>query len=261
MPSQYTIEAQQEQRRVLPFADKQDFEEAKRGFIAAPPFRKIMNDKGEVAWNIDKWDFLLNGKDYDSIHPSLQRQALLNMEYGLFEVVPGIYQVRGFDLANISFIKGNTGWIVIDPLDGQRDRACRTQVRERETRRTTGGGGDHFALSCRPFRRYPRRRGRRCPGRWQGADYCSLGIHERSHRREPLRRQCYDPSQDLYLRRSCSDEPLRSGRCSDWQVGCQRRCRHTAPNQEHRPADRGTDHRRDTDGLPEHSGHRGALRR
>ena len=116
MPSQFTIEAQQEQRRVLPFADKQDFEEAKRGFIAAPSFRKIMNDKGDVAWNIDNWDFLLNGKDYDSIHPSLERQALLNMEYGLFEVVPGIYQVRGFDLANISFIKGNTGWIVIDPL-------------------------------------------------------------------------------------------------------------------------------------------------
>ena len=82
LPSQYTIEAQKEQRRVLPFADKQDFEEAKRGFIAAPSFRKIMNDKGDVAWDIDKWDFLLNGKDYDSIHPSLQRQALLNMEYG-----------------------------------------------------------------------------------------------------------------------------------------------------------------------------------
>ncbi|MEQ1955147.1 alkyl/aryl-sulfatase [Mesorhizobium sp. CN2-181] len=116
MPSQFTIEAQQEQRRVLPLSDKQDFEEAKRGFIAAPSFRKIMNDKGDVAWDIDKWAFLLSGKDYDSIHPSLERQAVLNMEYGLFEVVPGIYQVRGFDLANISFIKGNTGWIVIDPL-------------------------------------------------------------------------------------------------------------------------------------------------
>ncbi|MDP9807802.1 alkyl sulfatase BDS1-like metallo-beta-lactamase superfamily hydrolase [Rhizobium tibeticum] len=116
MPSQYTIEAQQQQRQLLPFADRQDFEEAERGFIAAPPFRKIMNDKGDVAWNMDNWDFLLRGKDFDSIHPSLQRQALLNMEYGLFEVVPGIYQVRGFDLANISFIKGDTGWIVIDPL-------------------------------------------------------------------------------------------------------------------------------------------------
>jgi alkyl sulfatase BDS1-like metallo-beta-lactamase superfamily hydrolase len=60
--------------------------------------------------------FPAQGPDYDSIHPSLQRQALLNMEYGLYEVTPGIYQVRGFDLANISFIKGKTGWIIIDPL-------------------------------------------------------------------------------------------------------------------------------------------------
>jgi len=116
MPSKFTIELQEQQRRVLPFNDKRDFEEAKRGFIAAPPYRKIMNDKGGVAWDIDNWSFLLKGEDYDSIHPSLQRQALLNMEYGLFEVVPGIYQVRGFDLANISFVKGKTGWVVIDPL-------------------------------------------------------------------------------------------------------------------------------------------------
>jgi alkyl sulfatase BDS1-like metallo-beta-lactamase superfamily hydrolase len=116
MPSKYTVEAQQQQREILPLADKRDFEEAKRGFIAAPTYRKIMNDKGDVVWNIDSWNFLLTGKDYNSIHPSLQRQATLNMEYGLFEVVPGIYQVRGFDLANISFIKGKTGWIVIDPL-------------------------------------------------------------------------------------------------------------------------------------------------
>jgi alkyl sulfatase BDS1-like metallo-beta-lactamase superfamily hydrolase len=116
MPSKSTIEAQEQQRKILPFSDKRDFEEAKRGFMAAPPFRQIMNDKGGEAWNIENWDFLLKGKDYDSIHPSLQRQALLNMEYGLFEVVPGIYQVRGFDLANITFIKGQLGWIVIDPL-------------------------------------------------------------------------------------------------------------------------------------------------
>lgn len=107
-PSKYTVELQKGERETLPFSDKRDFEEAKRGFIAAPPYRKIMNDKGDVAWDIDNWSFLLDGKDYDSIHPSLQRQATLNMDYGLFEVVPGIYQVRGFDLANISFIKGNT---------------------------------------------------------------------------------------------------------------------------------------------------------
>lgn len=116
LPSQHTIEAQQRQRELLPFTDTQDFEESKRGFIAAPSFRKIMNDKGGVAWNMDNWDFLLRGQDYDSIHPSMQRQAILNMEFGLYEVTPGIYQVRGFDLANISFIKGKTGWIIIDPL-------------------------------------------------------------------------------------------------------------------------------------------------
>jgi alkyl sulfatase BDS1-like metallo-beta-lactamase superfamily hydrolase len=63
-----------------------------------------------------KYEFLLEGKDFDSIHPSLQRQAILNMNYGLYEVIPGIYQVRGYDLANISFIKSKTGWIIFDPL-------------------------------------------------------------------------------------------------------------------------------------------------
>ncbi|TBZ07615.1 alkyl/aryl-sulfatase [Rhizobium leguminosarum] len=151
MPSEYTIQAQKLQRDLLPLTDKQDFEEAKRGFIAAPPYRKIMNDKGDAAWNMDNWDFLLQGKDFDSIHPSLQRQALLNMEYGLFEVVPGIYQVRGFDLANISFIKGDTGWIVIDPLTvKETSRAALKFINEKLGERPvvaviiSHSHGDHF---------------------------------------------------------------------------------------------------------------------
>ena len=116
LPSKYTVEVQNKARQTMPFEDKQDFEEAKKGFIAAPPYRKIMQDNGGVAWDLDNWNFLLEGKDFNSVHPSLQRQAILNMEYGLYEVIPGVYQVRGFDLANISFIKGKTGWIVIDPL-------------------------------------------------------------------------------------------------------------------------------------------------
>jgi alkyl sulfatase BDS1-like metallo-beta-lactamase superfamily hydrolase len=64
-----------------------------------------------------RYGFLGGGRSYDSIHPSLQHQAEVNMAFGLYEVVPGrIYQVRGFDLSNISFIKGDTGWIVFDPL-------------------------------------------------------------------------------------------------------------------------------------------------
>lgn len=116
-PSKFTIELRNGVKAELPFEDKRDFEEAKRGFIAAPPYTKIMADAGHVAWDMGSYAWLLTGKDFDSINPSLQRQAILNMAYGLYEVVPGhIYQVRGFDLANITFIKGDTGWIIFDPL-------------------------------------------------------------------------------------------------------------------------------------------------
>lgn len=114
-PSPYTVAAQNALRQSLPFDDKRDFEEAKKGFVAAPPFTKIMTADGRVAWDMDSYAFLQQGKAYDSINPSLQRQAELNMGYGLYEVVPGrIWQIRGFDIANISFVKGKTGWIVID---------------------------------------------------------------------------------------------------------------------------------------------------
>ncbi len=55
-------------------------------------------------------------EEFDSIHPSLHRQSRLNNNYGLYEVIPGIYQVRGFDLSDITFVRGKTGWIVFDPL-------------------------------------------------------------------------------------------------------------------------------------------------
>jgi alkyl sulfatase BDS1-like metallo-beta-lactamase superfamily hydrolase len=117
MPSQFTVELQSGLRKELPFDDKRDFEESKRGFIAAPEYKQIMAEAGNTAWDIGSYEFLLQGEDFDSIHPSLQRQAILNMAYGLYEVVPDkIYQVRGFDLANISFIKGDTGWIIFDTL-------------------------------------------------------------------------------------------------------------------------------------------------
>jgi alkyl sulfatase BDS1-like metallo-beta-lactamase superfamily hydrolase len=117
LPSKFTIELQKGLRATLPFEDERDFEEAKRGFIAAPPYKQIMAEAGNVAWDIGSYEFLLQGKDFDSIHPSLQRQAIVNMAYGLYEVLPGrIWQVRGYDLANISFIKGDTGWIIFDSL-------------------------------------------------------------------------------------------------------------------------------------------------
>lgn len=117
LPSKFTIELQNGLRKSLPFEDKRDFEEAKRGFLAAPPYKQIMAEGGNVAWDMGSYDYLLQGKDFDSVHPSLQRQAILNMAYGLYEVMPGkIYQVRGFDLANLTIIRGETGWILFDVL-------------------------------------------------------------------------------------------------------------------------------------------------
>lgn len=100
----------------MPFADRADFERADRGLIRRPERLLIRNPDGSVAWQLGGYDFLLDGKPRDSINPSLQRQALLNLKYGLFEVAEGIYQVRGFDLANITFIRGDSGWIVVDTL-------------------------------------------------------------------------------------------------------------------------------------------------
>ena len=78
----------------------------------ASSLRRTVN----VVWDLERYKFFLEGKYFDSIHPSLKRQSTLNMSYGLYEVIPGFYQVRGFDLANITFVKGDTGWIVFDPL-------------------------------------------------------------------------------------------------------------------------------------------------
>lgn len=153
MPSVSTSAANQAVREQLPFDDERDFEEARRGFIAAPPYRQIMAAAGHVAWDMGTYDFLLSGQEFESIHPSLQRQALLNMEYGLYEVVPGhIYQVRGFDLANISFIRSDTGWIVFDPLTATETAAAALDlVNEQLGARPvvavvySHSHGDHFA--------------------------------------------------------------------------------------------------------------------
>src|SRR5512135_2246126 len=116
-PSTFTLQIRDRLKAELPFSDKRDFDEAKKGFIAEPPYKKIMADAGNVAWDMGSYQWLLSGQYFPSIHPSLQRQAVLNMAYVLYEVVPGrIYQVRGYDLANISFIKSDTGWIIFDPL-------------------------------------------------------------------------------------------------------------------------------------------------
>lgn len=117
-PSKFTIEKQKKILESLPFDDKLDFEEAKKGFIAAPSYKQIKSNNGNIVWNMESYEFLLQSQQkFASIHPSLQRQAVLNMAYGLYEFVPNnIYQIRGFDIANMTFIKSKKGWIIFDPL-------------------------------------------------------------------------------------------------------------------------------------------------
>jgi alkyl sulfatase BDS1-like metallo-beta-lactamase superfamily hydrolase len=115
-PSRHTIAVLEEARRSLPFADVRDFEENRRGLIAPMTERRIPNDAGGTAWDMDRFAFIDQRESFDSIHPSLHRIARLNQNYGLYEVIPGIYQVRGLDLANITFVRGRTGWIVFDVM-------------------------------------------------------------------------------------------------------------------------------------------------
>ncbi|MCT7370839.1 alkyl/aryl-sulfatase [Mycolicibacterium llatzerense] len=134
----------------LPFADTRDFEDADRGFIAALEPCVVTGADGRVVWDNDSYNFL-NGDAPDSVHPSLWRQSQLCTKQGLYEVVPGIYQVRGLDLSNISFIEGDTGVIVIDPLISTETAAAalalyRAQRGEREVRAViyTHSHVDHF---------------------------------------------------------------------------------------------------------------------
>ena len=115
-PSKFTLDVLKQAKATLPFADTRDIEEQKKGLIAPMTELKIMADSGHIAWDMERFQFLDSQDGFDSIHPSLLRQSKLNNNYGLYEVVPGIYQVRGFDLSDISFVRGKTGWIVFDPL-------------------------------------------------------------------------------------------------------------------------------------------------
>ena len=115
-PSKFTIDVLNRARTSLPFADKRDFEEQKRGFIAPMKELQIKADAGNVAWDMEKFQFLDREDEFDTVHPSLHRISRFNNNYGLYEVIPGIYQVRGFDLTQATFVRGKTGWIVFDPL-------------------------------------------------------------------------------------------------------------------------------------------------
>ena len=100
----------------LDWSDGQDFEDASRGFIARLETPTVTGADGSVVWDLAQYSFLEAEEAPATVDPALWRQARLNMLHGLFKVTDRVYQVRGMDLSVISFIEGDTGWIVIDPL-------------------------------------------------------------------------------------------------------------------------------------------------
>ncbi|WP_328472282.1 MBL fold metallo-hydrolase [Actinoplanes sp. NBC_00393] len=115
-PASRTIEAQHDYLiKALPFHDQQDFEDARRGFVAALDRALVTTSEGRAVWDTEPYEFLA-GDAPPTVNPSLWRQSRLTAMHGLFEVVPGIYQVRGLDLSNITFVEGDRGIVVIDPL-------------------------------------------------------------------------------------------------------------------------------------------------
>ncbi|THD59335.1 alkyl sulfatase dimerization domain-containing protein [Phenylobacterium sp.] len=105
-----TIAAHQRLAASLPAETGEDMANATRGFLGTIPDADVPG-----AWSLKPFEFL-KGERPDTVNPSLWRQARLNMQHGLFEVAKGVYQVRGFDLSNITFIEGEAGYVVIDPL-------------------------------------------------------------------------------------------------------------------------------------------------
>ena len=121
----------------LPFADRGDFADAERGFIATIPDGTIMTASGHAAWSQKQYDFIDDGAAPDSVNPSLWRIAQLNRRHGLFQVCEGVYQVRGLDIANMTIVEGKTGIIVIDTLTCvEAGRAAIDEVGRVDARRT-----------------------------------------------------------------------------------------------------------------------------
>ncbi|WP_285115111.1 alkyl sulfatase dimerization domain-containing protein [Leifsonia sp. fls2-241-R2A-40a] len=114
-PSGSVREAHRTLSEHLPFDDTTDFDNAERGWLGSLDDSAIQNEAGDVVWDASTFAFL-DGDAPESVNPSLWRQGKLVLKNGLFEVADGLYQVRGLDLSVMSFIEGDTGVIIVDPL-------------------------------------------------------------------------------------------------------------------------------------------------
>src|ERR1700712_5262479 len=103
-------------RAALPFSDTRDFDDALRGFLGTRENARITSEAGRTVWSLEPYGFLSDEETPPTVARSLWRQSRLNMNHGLFEVVPGVYQVRGLGIANMTLVEGAAGGIVVDKL-------------------------------------------------------------------------------------------------------------------------------------------------
>lgn len=148
--TRHTAQANRALAARLPLADRADFEAASRGLLATLPGGKVQDAQGKVLWDTGRYDFM-QGAAPDSVNPSLWRHEQLNNLHGLFQVAEGIYQLRGYDVSNMTLIAGKTGWIVVDPLtSGEVARAAFALAQDKLGARPvravifTHGHADHF---------------------------------------------------------------------------------------------------------------------
>jgi alkyl sulfatase BDS1-like metallo-beta-lactamase superfamily hydrolase len=118
-----TLQANAQMASELELDDPQDFEDARRGLIARPEGRILSADGSRVLIDFDAYKFV-DGEAPPTVNPSLWRHAVLNAQIGLFKVTDGIWQLRGFDIANMTLIEGQTGFIVVDPLTARESAAA-----------------------------------------------------------------------------------------------------------------------------------------
>lgn len=111
-----TLDLQRLAAAELPPEDSQDFADATRGLLGSDPEAEVHNAAGHTVWSQRPYAFLEDETPAPTVHPALWRQARLNRIHGLFQVAPRIFQVRGYDIANITFIEGDTGLIALDAL-------------------------------------------------------------------------------------------------------------------------------------------------
>lgn len=150
--SEHTREAQRRIKAELNFEDTRSFEDAARGFIASLDPMTLQREDGDVSYDLERLSFLA-AEAPDTVNPSLWRQAQLNAQHhGLYQICPGLYQVRSFDIANMTLIQGETGWIIVDPLTSSESSSAalslaNTHLGERPVVAVlhTHSHADHFA--------------------------------------------------------------------------------------------------------------------